>query len=935
MDGTAYQYPITEDFEKRYFKISLTTNYGEYIESVPFVVTKTEEGYFVDFLDSDEDGLPDIYEIMIGTYINKIDSDDDDLTDYQEVYITGTNPTVYDSVTEGISDADADSDEDGLSNIYEIEIGTSPLKIDTDDDDISDYDELYIYGTEPLIPDTDKDGLEDGDELQIGLDPTNPETFGIPDAEYKIEQTISADSGVLAEINTAENAYELSIDIKTNGYAEKEVTVSKSGYSYAIENDAMIGLSADIFISDTCNPEEIVLKYNIKEAYIDNTLNLYSSLDEFQGIKRLNIFKFHEDTNMLLPVNTEFDVENGLLYAEVDELGTYCIMDMEIWLNNLGVEMPEESQHEENAMYFNSPSILSASENSSSVWTPTYTNAPIDLVFILQTAGKSQDVFEMDKSLLKNFSSYIFGKYSNINVHIIAFNKNSAKLLKARNGSENLRNLNDVKYALSTTTYTLESDYCDRGQAFKLLLCDMTLRENTDVFIYEMVNGRSNSYTNYDQMDLMDRKIGSYSEIRSKSLYYEDINYGLRVQNRIEENGDLFITINDSTLSAMIEHFERKKSPQRPAYEILLPTKWKKISLDGELNPYNDIDTDEDTLTDWEEVEEDELIKLSDGNYTLPKVNLKSIFEILKRYDNDEYFFITGNTLPIYYLPILSDPTEKDSDGDGISDDEDLEPLKVYLNELLQKLNILENYIEEYINLICLINKINRSDAPSNSTIAINILRNYGYGTDEFIFFEKPIDELKQWIKWDVTDGSHYPEIRNYINKKDPSLLNFLKKYKLYDKHGEKIDFLHMLATLGAERHNFIDPNLAGWAGDLQSTIRDLRMAKNDENYDSENIDRNVYNLITGDIKVENPKFPMPDLLSDVDAKNISNIYNEDYRLSVILKSYYTYYTNQRFTIFVDNLGGYGELFAQTYEYTHGNDPVKHMILHHFAKKKW
>ncbi|MCM1530191.1 MAG: hypothetical protein NC093_09385 [Alistipes sp.] len=39
-DGTAYQYLITENFEKRYFKISLTTNYGEYIESVPFVVTK-------------------------------------------------------------------------------------------------------------------------------------------------------------------------------------------------------------------------------------------------------------------------------------------------------------------------------------------------------------------------------------------------------------------------------------------------------------------------------------------------------------------------------------------------------------------------------------------------------------------------------------------------------------------------------------------------------------------------------------------------------------------------------------------------------------------------------------------------------------------------------------------------------------------------------
>ena len=163
-DGTAYQYPITEDFEKRYFKISLTTNYGEYIESVPFIVTKAEEGYSVDFLDSDEDGLPDIYEIMIGTDINVPDTDNDGLTDYQEVYITGTDPTKFDSVTEGVSDADADSDSYGLSNAQEINFGTDPQLSDTDGDNLSDYDEINIYGTDPLKPDTDDDGLDDDSE---------------------------------------------------------------------------------------------------------------------------------------------------------------------------------------------------------------------------------------------------------------------------------------------------------------------------------------------------------------------------------------------------------------------------------------------------------------------------------------------------------------------------------------------------------------------------------------------------------------------------------------------------------------------------------------------------------------------------------------------------------------------------------------------------
>lgn len=77
----------------------------------------------------------------------------------------------------------------------------------------------------------------------------------------------------------------------------------------------------------------------------------------------------------------------------------------------------------------------------------------------------------------------------------------------------------------------------------------------------------------------------------------------------------------------------------------------------------------------------------------------------------------------------------------------------------------------------------------------------------------------------------------------------------------------------------------------------------------------------------------MPDLIADVDAKNIANSFNSEYRLSVVLKTYYTYYTNHRFTSFIENLGGYEELYSKAYDYTRGNGAVKHMILHHFAKK--
>ena len=49
---------------------------------------------------------------------------------------------------------------------------------------------------------------------------------------------------------------------------------------------------------------------------------------------------------MLLPVATEFDEKNNTLFAETDELGTYCVLDMEVLLQTFGVN-PDGSQTEQ------------------------------------------------------------------------------------------------------------------------------------------------------------------------------------------------------------------------------------------------------------------------------------------------------------------------------------------------------------------------------------------------------------------------------------------------------------------------------------------------------------------------------------------------------------------------------------------------------------
>lgn len=76
-------------------------------------------------------------------------------------------------------DPAGDNDEDGLSNSLEFENKTHPLVSDTDEDGLTDGDEVLVYHTSPLLPDTDFDGLSDYDEVTATMtDPLNHDTDG-------------------------------------------------------------------------------------------------------------------------------------------------------------------------------------------------------------------------------------------------------------------------------------------------------------------------------------------------------------------------------------------------------------------------------------------------------------------------------------------------------------------------------------------------------------------------------------------------------------------------------------------------------------------------------------------------------------------------------------------------------------------------------------
>lgn len=178
----------------------------------------------VRFLDSDGDGLPDEAELngwralhgeVYYTDPYNADSDGDGLSDGREA---GTSIPLYIDhyLYSGISDpTSVDTDQDELTDYEEVSgwrisenklIFTSPRLADTDGDGLSDREEageysidndstkIFAYRSDPTNPDTDGDGLNDGTEV-LGWQDLNGELFysdpllgdtdgdGLPDAD--------------------------------------------------------------------------------------------------------------------------------------------------------------------------------------------------------------------------------------------------------------------------------------------------------------------------------------------------------------------------------------------------------------------------------------------------------------------------------------------------------------------------------------------------------------------------------------------------------------------------------------------------------------------------------------------------------------------------------------------------------------------------------
>lgn len=675
-------------------------------------------------LDSDSDGLPDYYEDILGTDKNNADTDGDGLTDSYEVFYLGTDPLKVDSDDNGVNDGDEDLDNDSLTNAKECELGTDPNNADTDGDGLTDGAEMNTHGTDPLKYDTDGDSISDGDEMELGLDPNNSSTDGTPDCERTFTQAVSSDSEALSAINDDEETpFKVSLEMKAAGVAENNVYARESGYSNAIKNSAIIGVAPEFVYTEGLTVEEVTVKFELDDSIVGNTLGTYAAEnDGYKGIKRLNVFLFFEDINMLLPIETQYDEANNIVSAATDRVGTYCLMDMELFFQNLGIEpsksaevegseaMSENSVDNEGYLCYNVKE--SEARSNESKYKDNF-----DVAFIIDQTNYDDDMLEIFCEKIIDTADAIWDVSPNVNITVYGLNGDGVTfynnygsynthsemrkaLLKA---AKHIDNIEGVGTNLSAAVDDIAANFSG-----KKIYCFMFFDSTKNNYQASNPNGKATLYgIKYGNLNI---DISVISNIPDEKKGIADENHKPYAAALFEMTNGVEMTKDNFVNEALIHIYGEIPNVSTTYGMGVFATNWHKVELEAPIsvkykeNSEKDFDqlgmsdleccadTDRDGLYDFQEIlfylYGDTMSFDEDGNVHLYSLNelsekndifkkfptyVEAFVEKIKKENYDEYIEFLNT--PIVLLK--SDPTNKDGDRDGVLDKYDYNKLEV------------------------------------------------------------------------------------------------------------------------------------------------------------------------------------------------------------------------------------------------------------------
>ena len=534
-------------------------------------------------------------------------------------------------------------------------------------------------------------------------------------------KTIPDDNEIFSKINTEYSPYKLSVDITAAGWIESNLEVIESVYSYAMSNDCILGYAPQLIYNEKFDVSSVTLKFEIDEdivGFYNNPPEGYDTYftmsEEFAGIRRYNIFKYFEEENMLLPILTDYDVKTNTIYATIDEfdeygIGSYCLMDMEMWLNNLqGAYLDQLEYTNPELTASASASMLSLDEIKTAAYSETELLEPAIISAETFLTGKSSGKKENHIFTPVNATEPSQGKISFSNGKTVEYwTLNGHKYKRFDTADLDADVFKKIGYDSSHMfTNHVAQSYCEKmGGHLMTITSDL----EANLALYELMQGRKN--TNYYLGAYKNNSNGQWEWVTGESIEYV-IKKGFITVNKPETFLNLSykpddpFDFKDVGFICEWEPGRAIRNPGLPTTQcpILLPTGDKSVYLDGEPSQSSGYDTDGDGLTDWQEIDTDLIKKVKGSLYdnkgklnrlTLKdcidnKSNLKYAKDWIATYETklknmqkpfqddfymkmlvERYFETLYN---ITLLPLHSNPADPDSDGDYYGDKYDNDP---------------------------------------------------------------------------------------------------------------------------------------------------------------------------------------------------------------------------------------------------------------------
>lgn len=645
---------------------SQTIRHGEYAV-VPSIATRNGYQFAGWFLNKDETDWTNVFSFGETPIIDDItlyaiwvdittDTDGDGLSDELELYIkTNVNIT--------------DTDGDGLTDYQEVVIvGTDPLLFDTDNDGISDFDDDIDFdgltngfevsiGTNPNNSDSDSDGLTDSEELNIyATDPINPDTDsdGALDGweiEHGFDPCIYNDSfqvSIAAQIPTETNPVTAGVDAELNGSGASSLTVKPIGAS----SNPLLSASIPGYLGSAYDFEiagdlyEAVLNFSFDESI--GTIG-----PDFQP----RIYYFNEETGTLEELENQV-VSDGNVSAPVSHFSTYILLNKvefdQVWNTEIKAPIVDSTGH----------------------------SSAIDVVFAIDVSGSmgSYNRLSTAKTALNTFLNALE-------------EKDRAALVKFSSYATTLCDLTPDKDAVAGYISSLSATgqtamYRGLESAINLLI------DNEKAYGYKMIivlsDGRDEPSTTYE------RYYNSLVEMaKENNIVVYTVGAGTSVDTSIlsqiaQNTGGAYYAA--TVTSGIIDAFEEiqadtvdlttdSNNDGIPDYFNDLICAGTLVLSNGSKEFYGidfNYDANDNPSDDWD----------GDG--------LKNGEELIVTYNEE-----TGRV----YMTMVSDPMMVHSDGDGISDYDEVkngtDPLKVQYDDYYMEW-LTDNshyYYEDYVSM--------------------------------------------------------------------------------------------------------------------------------------------------------------------------------------------------------------------------------------------